>query len=355
MTRASSYDQLLQPGLFPVPGRLAASLPKRRAAVVVLALLLLLGAAASAAPALPPPADGRWLRGLHVPGSFFPEPDSVATVIPFNRVGNLILIQAQADSIEGNFIFDTGAQHVLLNSTYFRDYHAVTVSDAESAGINGGSGAPLQRITLGRLGLGSLRYNQQEADLGNLGHIENSKGVRILGLLGMELFQDCEIMLDYDENLLYIHRLRKRDAAMYTNASLTTGPADYTELPIELKENYILVRTEVAGKTLRFVMDSGAETSVLDSRLPNTVLEGVLVTRRVQVNGAGRKKEAIYGTLPELTVGPHLLRAVPVLISNLEQSCFSQFDCINGILSFDALSPRRIGFNFVTRKLYLWR
>ncbi|TCZ66940.1 pepsin/retropepsin-like aspartic protease family protein [Flaviaesturariibacter aridisoli] len=325
---------------------------------IMLFLVLILSACCAAAtpvdPAHPQPPDARWLRQLRVPPAFYFEPDSVAAVIPFNRVGNLILVQAQADSIEGNFIFDTGAQHVLLNSTYFRDYHASTVTDVEASGINGGGG-PLQRITLGKLRLGTMGYPRQDADLGDLGHIENSKGVRILGLLGMELFRDCEILLDYEENLLYIHRLRKREAALYTNVSLQAEAPGYTELPFELKENYILVRTSIGGKTLQFVMDSGAETSVVDSRLPNSLLAGLQVTRRVQLNGSGRRKEAVYGTLPELTVGPHQLRAVPVLVSNLEQSCFSQYDCINGILSFDALSPRRIGFNFVTRKLYLWR
>ncbi|RYY86512.1 MAG: hypothetical protein EOO15_14310 [Chitinophagaceae bacterium] len=321
---------------------------------VVLFFASMLTASAAPGPGSGGPDSSSWVKHLHVPSAFFLEPDSVAAVIPFNRVGNLILVQAQADSLEGNFIFDTGAQHVVLNSTYFRDYSATTVSDMEATGINGGT-APLQRITLGKLRLGTIGYPRLEADLGELGHIENSKGVRILGLLGMDLFRDCEIMLDYDENLLYVHRLRKREAALYTNVSAQVPPSDYTEMPIELKENYILVRTTVAGRELRFVMDSGAETSVIDSRLPNNVLAGLQVTRRIQLNGASRKKEAVYGTLPELTVGPHLLRNVPMLVSNLEQSCFSQFDCINGILSFDALSPRRIGFNFVTRKLYLWR
>jgi hypothetical protein len=287
------------------------------------------------------------------PPPFYLAPDSVATVIPFNRVGNLILVQARADSIEGNFIFDTGAQTVLLNSTYFRDYPATTVSDMEQAGINGSHGS-LSRITLGKLGLGSLSYKRQEADLGELGHIENSKGVKILGLLGMELFRDCEIMLDYEENLLYISRVKRREPILYTAAALLAAPG-YTELSFDIKENYILVRTEIAGKKYQFVMDSGAETSVLDSRLPNEVFAGVEIARRVQVAGSTKKKEAFFGTLALISVGGEKLKAVPVLVSNLEKSCFGQYDCVNGILSFDAFQARKIGFNFVTRKLYIWR
>ncbi|HYH13741.1 MAG TPA: hypothetical protein VD794_00880, partial [Flavisolibacter sp.] len=45
--------------------------------------------------------------------------DTASCVIPFTRVGNLILVKAHIDSIVGNFILDTGAPHLILNITYF--------------------------------------------------------------------------------------------------------------------------------------------------------------------------------------------------------------------------------------------
>ncbi|RYZ00760.1 MAG: hypothetical protein EOO11_00315 [Chitinophagaceae bacterium] len=332
----------------------------RRLHSYLLLLLLLLGASGTAwcdaGASGNPGHPGRGLRSgpkKLLPPVFF-RSDSAATVIPFNRVGNLILIQASADTITGNFIFDTGAAHVLLNSTYFRDYPATQVSDVEGAGATGGTGG-LQRISLGDLALGDLHYRRQEADLGNLGHLENTKGVRILGLLGMSLFRDCELLIDYEHNLLYIHRVRRRESLLYTAQALAAAPS-YIEFPIELKENFILVSTEVGGKKLQFVMDSGAESSVLDSRLPNAVFAQVQINRRVLLNGAGaRKTEAFYGTLAQMQVGTQKLSALPVLISSLEHTCFADMSCINGILSFDAFAPRRMGFNFVTRKMYLWK
>ncbi|GAA4341463.1 retroviral-like aspartic protease family protein [Flaviaesturariibacter amylovorans] len=335
-------------------------MPSLRRHILLLALLLL-GATGTAwcdtgAPGRPQRAH----KGHHRIGPKRPvlprilfHPDSTATVIPFNRVGNLMLVQATADTIEGNFIFDTGAAQVLLNSTYFRDYPA-TLVDLEGAGATGSTGA-LQRITLGNLRLGDLEYRRQDADLGNLGHLENTKGVRILGLLGMSLFRDCELLIDYEHNLLYIHRVRRRESVLYTSQTLSAAPS-YVEFPIELKENFILLNTEIGGKKLQFVMDSGAESSVLDSRLPNSIFAQVQINRRVLLNGAGaRKTEAFYGTLAQMKVGSQQLSALPVLISSLEHTCFADMSCINGILSFDAFAPRRMGFNFVTRKMYLWK
>jgi len=315
--------------------------------ILLLLFLLLAGKGAYAnGPGRPLPLRHVWQLRV--------KPDTVTSVVPFNRIGNLILIQAKADSVEGNFIFDTGAAQVLLNRTYFRDYPVRVQADVEQAGVTGAGGA-LSRTTIGRLELGTLNYRNQEVDLGELYHLENTRGIKILGLLGMSLFRDCEVLIDYENNLLYINRVRRRESVLYAAQVLRDAPG-YTEFPIEIKENYILLSTEVGGRKLQFVMDSGAEASVLDSRLPNTIFAQVQITRRVQLNGSGsRKAEAFYGTLAKMQVGSQQLTELPVLISSLEHTCFADLSCINGILSFEAFAPRRIGFNFVTRKMYLWK
>jgi hypothetical protein len=95
---------------------------------------------------------------------------------------------------------------------------------------------------------------------------------------------------------------------------------------------------------------------VLDSRLPNAIFEKVAITGRVMLMGAGNKKiEALNGSASDLIIGGQKISALPVLITNLEKTCFSYSGCIDGILGFDFLSLRKIGFNFVTRKMYLWK
>lgn len=42
--------------------------------------------------------------------------DSVSCIIPFNRVGNLMMVKAKVDTIEGNFILDTGV-HTLFKTS----------------------------------------------------------------------------------------------------------------------------------------------------------------------------------------------------------------------------------------------
>jgi hypothetical protein len=130
----------------------------------------------------------------------------------------------------------------------------------------------------------------------------------------------------------------------------------YRTVPIEMINDRALARTEIGGKKLRLLIDFAAESNVLDSRLSNKVFENFSITRRVVLNGIGNKRvEALYGDLSNMKIGDELITTLPVLVTNLEKTCLTYESCIDGILGFDFLSLHKIGFNFVTRKMYIWR
>jgi len=276
------------------------------------------------------------------------------SVIPFSRAGNLILIQARVDSIIGNFILDTGAPNLVLNITYFRSYATVVSSDQEQGGISGSVAGRVQ-TEVGQVTFGAMKYNKVEADMINLGQIENSKGVKILGLLGIQLFKQCEMIIDYEKNLIYLHLISKKEGKQY-KSELLSDTAGYSVVPFDIIENKIITKLEIAGKKLRFIIDCGAETNLLDSRLPDKIFENVVIGRRVRLTGANDKKvDAVYGDLSNMKIGTQAISTLPVLITNLEKSCLSFISCTDGILGFDFLSLHKIGFNFVTRKMYIWK
>lgn len=278
--------------------------------------------------------------------------DSATCIIPFSRAGNLILIKGKADTIEGNFILDTGAPGLVLNLTYFRNY-ATDYKDGEPGGITGA--VETSQTTIAKFSMGPVKWYKIESDLVNLGHIENNKGIKILGLLGMRLFKQFELIIDYEKSVIYLHLVSKKEKTAYKNEMLKDTSA-YTIIPIELFENKILMYTYMAGKKLRFVIDTGAESNVLDSRLPNKIFDQVVVSRRVLLSGSGNKKvEALYGDIRDIKIGNQNYSTLPVLITNLEKMCYSYDTCLDGMLGFDFLSLHKTGFNFVTNKMYIWK
>ena len=56
-----------------------------------------------------------------------------------------------------------------------------------------------------------------------------------------------------------------------------------------------------------------------------------------------------------MKIGNKEIGSITVMVVNLEYTCFSVLGCVDGVLGFDFLSLHKIGFNFVTRKMYIWK
>jgi len=121
-----------------------------------------------------------------------PDNDFESVIIPLKRTGRLFLIEAVIDGEEGNLVFDTGAIGLVLNKTYFRNH---TASFKGTAGGVTGSGNQISTTVAARMELSGIRYDKTDADMASLGHIEDRRGVKILGLLGLTFLQVWKLFL----------------------------------------------------------------------------------------------------------------------------------------------------------------
>ncbi len=279
--------------------------------------------------------------------------DSLSTAVPFVKIGNLIVLQGTVDGVSGNFILDTGAPHLVLNQVYFRNYPVNVVSNEEHTSVSGTS-AMIQKTTVKNFGIGEMAYHHLEADLVDLGQIENSKGIKVLGLIGYDLLRNCEIVIDYEAGILYFHRIGRREGARYNSPHLQQG--GFLTEEIAVQNNQVMLHMQMRGKKMKFVLDSGAETGILDSRLPESILAHVAIIGRMTIKGTGTKDvEALRGNISGLQMGTEVLEPLPVLIANLEHTCFAQNMGVHGVVGLQFMAVKKIGFNFVTRKMYLWK
>lgn len=264
----------------------------------------------------------------------------------------MIVVQAKADTTQGNFIFDTGAQGLVLNNTYFRDYPVNADQDAHQRGITG-DGDQLQHTTVETFRMGSMSFFRADAELVSLARLEQSKGIKILGLLGVSLFEECEVMVDYKNNKLLIYHINKKEVKTYHHALLSDSSA-YHSFPLDMKDNRLRIKTKLAGRDLSFVIDYAAESTVLDSRVPDKISDSVNIDGRILLTGVGTKQlEALSGRISGLQMGDLALPQLPVIITRLKNTCFGSLDCIDGVLGYDFLSSYRIIINFRKRILYI--
>lgn len=135
-------------------------------------------------------------------------------IIPLKTAGRLFLIEAKVDNEVGNLVFDTGASGLVINSTYCRSH--VKSGGTVSTGITGSVGT-VEQISIGQIEFADLRYKNLRADMANLGHIENHRGVKILGLIGFALMRNLEIVIDPINSELKLFRIDKTGKKLNNN------------------------------------------------------------------------------------------------------------------------------------------
>ncbi|MDP4208475.1 MAG: pepsin/retropepsin-like aspartic protease family protein [Bacteroidota bacterium] len=261
-----------------------------------------------------------------------PAIDSIT--IPLKRAGRLFLIEAIIDDEAGNLIFDTGATGLVLNKSYFRNH---TVVDQQSSNGITGSVEKVENINIEQIKVSDLLFKNISANLANLGHIENRRGIKVLGLFGFDLIRDYEIIINSKNNQLTLHCIDKKGNR--TGLISKNFNASYSQ-KIETLNNIVFIKGNIGGKTLRFCFDTGAETNAVSNLANKHVLNTIAINRKTDLHGAGSaKSEVLFGVMNDFTLGNTRLNNMETIVTNLEHLNEAYGMHIDGML----------GYNFVTK------
>ena len=280
-----------------------------------------------------------------VPGVIWPEGVYMAS-IPLKKAGRLFMLEATIDGVTGNLILDTGASGLVLNSTYFRNYY--TVNNSAAGGVTGLTGE-IRKTTVKRLEYSGLLYTNVGADVANLGHIENRRGVKVLGLLGSSMLRNMEVVIDIAGSQLRLYRLDK--SGQRIGSTRSPFKPDITTR-IQLIRDVIFLKATIGNKELNFCFDTGAESNMLCSDAPNAVMNTVSILRRSDLQGvSGGRSDVLYATLGDFSLGSRKITGMQALISNLCEMS-SLYECqVDGMLGYDFLEQGVISVNMVTRQM----
>ncbi len=266
--------------------------------------------------------------------------------IPLKRAGRLFLIEANVDDESGNLVFDTGARGIVLNNTYFREY--LLSGAIQSHGITG-SVQTANQISVKKIGFAGMEFKNLRADVANLGHIENRRGVKILGLVGLSLMQEMEIIIDPAHNQLILFRVDRTGKRM--NSSHPAFKPEYTQ-KITGNSGIVFLKGNIGGKTLCFCLDTGAETNAISNSSGRNILETLTIVRRTTLRGTGSSSpEVLYGKMNDFSFGKKQLPGMETIVTNLEPLSEAYGTHIDGMLGYTFLEKGTFSVNFVNNQI----
>lgn len=289
-----------------------------------------------ALPAIPAPGPGTiWPEGVYT------------TTIPLKRAGRLFLLEATIDGVTGNFILDTGSSKLVLNSTYFRN--TWKVKGTEAGGVTGSAGA-VQCTSVKKFQVAGLTYLNLAADAADLGHIENRRGVKVLGLFGCCMMRNMEAVIDAARNQLRLFRL-DRSGKRIGSASGAFQADVKTKLTIV--QDVAFVTAVIGTRQLNFCLDTGAESNMLSTAAPKKVMSTVTILRRSDLCGVSDRRgcDMLIGALNDFSIGGRKITGMQAMLAGMDQmSSFYEFP-VDGMLGFDFFEQDEISINLVTQEL----
>jgi hypothetical protein len=194
-----------------------------------------------------------------------------------------------------------------------------------------------------------LRFTRIGATLSDLSHIENRRGVKVLGLFGFELIREFEVIIDIRRNELQLYRIDARGNRKYSAAPEFNYDVSQK---IEEYRNIVFVAGTIGGKILRFCLDTGAETNAIDRKSHKSVLETVSIERKTNLSGAGSvRSEVLFGTMNDFRIGERQIKNMNTIITSLDALSEAYGKKTDGMLGYDFLINGPVRINFVKRQL----
>lgn len=297
------------------------------------------------------PRDAESLPGI-ICSLSFPQAavvDVNTIYIPFTLVGQLIMVQAQVDTVSGYFMLDTGSEKLVLNQEYFAsDAKGRTVA---SVGNTGAVTAVVER-EVDSIRLDQLVVHDLSAHLVDLHHIELKKNVRMIGILGYEVYKDFEVFIDFQNKVIVLTRVNRKGMRIDT---LAPFEVPYDSLDFDLRHHLIVLEAKVNSVKLDLILDSGAELNLIDRRVNRRVLDNFTIIKRVNLLGVGKKEvEVLAGELYDVQCGNQHSAKMNTLLTSLDEINTAFEVNVQGVLGYEFLKKRRVLINYQKRKLYFF-
>jgi len=272
------------------------------------------------------------------------------TRIPFKTVDRLLVIEGMINDKKGNFIIDTGSEALILNKVHFNTFLYNNQKEGVTSGVISTLDNPLEK-TIRKLSLENLNLKNKNSDVINLSHIEKSKKIKLLGIIGYSILKDYEIFIDLYLNQITLTKIdkegNKKGNSVYLEEIVDS-------VKFDLKKHTIVLEAFVNKEKINLGLDTGAEFNQINNRINKQVLKSFYPKKRIQLTGASSKKiEVLYGNLHRVQLNDkNYFGPMKTILTNLNNMNKAFGTNLDGILGYDFFAQKRVIINYKKEILY---
>ena len=261
--------------------------------------------------------------------------------IPFTFHHAIPMVKVKVDGEERNFLFDSGAPMIMLNSEYYEN-----TIDSTSSVLGKGHGVVSNVGEMGMhhvqsLEMGDLSIMDRDlvtTDLSNL----STKREKIYGLIGFNFFSNYDVLFDYISKELVFINPEKTESYIQEHNYKTEW------IPIRLNQHVASVECFVDGLPVRMGIDCGAQANLMGTDFLEMRPEAVRGKRHSDLGGVGGSSKAYFGKVT-LYIGDRKFKRIWTAFSDM--TTIKAALGIDGLIGYQELANRRTLISYKNQKM----
>lgn len=264
--------------------------------------------------------------------------------IPFKQVGGLILVQAQLNGVKRNFLFDSGAPQLIINSRYLNKNKNKKMSNIK--GVGGAvADADIENMSVDFYG---IKLQNQDLLTMDLSHLEASlKTEDIYGLIGYQIIEKYDILFDYENQVLRL--IQPAYFKEFKERELIGKKTD--TVPFSMEKHLPLVEVAIGDKTYKLALDCGAERNLINLEHLTEISKHVENLKNETLTGADKHKKEVQSGLLTIHLGNSTFSNSETLFSDITHLKKGYKTRIDGLLGYPIFSKQLTLLSFNREEL----
>jgi predicted aspartyl protease len=260
--------------------------------------------------------------------------------IPFEVFNRMIYLEASIDGKTGVCILDTGSPSVIVNR------ETTTTTSMQAATLS--SELEIRETVIRRLQLGEMKKKNLRGLAVPFGEFASGHSEEVLGLVGYSLLKDYETLYDFENKLLHLFPSH--------NAAIHRAARPVKQVEILMEGHLPVVTIQMGERKLRFGLDTGAATNILDEaligELPKNLIQWLPMEQMRCLNGRYQDVEA--ATVNQLSIDDYPLEPMKFLFVDLSKVNENTEEKLDGLLGYAFFSQLLCSLNYQQQQLNIW-
>lgn len=265
----------------------------------------------------------------------------------FELAGNLVCVKAKIDGSEGNFLIDSGAPSLVLNSRYFSGDEDNSVA---GMGISG------TIVSADLAHVANFEWNEfsmRDFDALNLdiSHLENALDRQILGLIGFQELQNFEIIFDYQKQKMTLYQLNE------AGEKISNEKWEEPDLMIDftMSSHLPVLQGQIENVFLNLGLDTGAESNLIDAKYERFLIDNFEYSRQDTLRGADQNFSIVSsGKIDGLQIGEMNYDDMITVFSKVIHLNVPGEITLDGLIGYEFLSRQKTAINYRKKQISLW-